>query len=301
MGRAIGNSFALLAGMHLGVLLCLTLGAATALADMTPKQIARQAVSNFQHDYRVAAVQYTYLERDEEHDGTDKVTVGRVSPLHGMPYEFDISRNGKPLTAEQQAKEEAKYNRRAHENKEQQAHRMRDYEKDRAFLNEVPEAFDFKLLGERALNGRANYLLDCSPRPGYQAADSHASMFAHIHALMWVDKEDLQMARADAKVLDTISIGWILARIAPGASMVLEQTRLSHTDWLPSLIDVNGNARVLLVKEHPIHERISYYGFKPVGNGAVRQPGEVKTGEVTNVTKSEHQPAEIASPAGASR
>ncbi len=101
-------------------------------------------------------------------------------------------------------------------------------------------------------------------------------MFSHIHARIFVDKEDLQMTRAEAKVLDTISIGWILARIGPGADMDLEQTRLSASDWLPSLIDVNGTARILLVHDRPIRDRITYYDFKPL-NG--------KTDFAANVSK----------------
>ncbi len=255
--------------MRVTAVICASLMAVSASAGITPEEMTRKAVQNFQRNYQVTALKYTYMEADVDSDGAEKTSVGRVSPVNGLPYEFETSRNGTPLTPEQLKKEQAKLEVRKRESKDEQEKRIRNYQRERAFLNEVPDAFACKVSGEQALHARSNYVLDCDPKPGYHAVDSRAAMFSHIHARIYIDKEDLQMTRAEAKVLETISFGWILARIGPGADMNLEQTRLTASDWLPSLIDVNGSAKILLVHEHQIHERITYYDFKPInGNTA---------------------------------
>jgi len=254
--------------MRIAAVVCSSLIAVSAFAGVSPEEITRKAVQNFQRNYQVTALKYTYVEADVDSDGAEKTSVGRVLPVNGLPYEFETSRNGTPLDPEQLAKEQDKLDTRKRESKDEQEKRIRNYQRERAFLNEVPDAFNCKVSGEQELHARTNYVLDCDPKPGYHAVDSHAAMFSHIHARMYIDKDDLQMTRAEAKVLETISFGWILARIGPGADMNLEQTRLTASDWLPSLIDVNGTARILLVHDRPIHERITYYDFKPISGNA---------------------------------
>jgi hypothetical protein len=254
--------------VRIAAVICSSLIAVSAFAGVSPEELTRKAVQNFQRNYQVTALKYTYMEADVDSDGSEKTSVGRVFPVNGLPYEFETSRNGTPLNPEQLKKEQGKLDARKSEGKEEREKRIRNYLRDRAFLNEVPEAFACKVSGEQELHARANYVLDCDPKPGYHAVDSRAAMFSHIHARIYIDKDDLQMTRAEAKVLETISFGWILARIGPGADMNLEQTRLTDSDWLPSLIDVNGTARILLIHDHPIHERITYYDFKPINGNA---------------------------------
>ncbi len=103
-------------------------------------------------------------------------------------------------------------------------------------------------------------------------------MFSHIRGKLWIDKDDVRWTKAEAKVMETISIGWILARIGPGASMSLQQTRINDQMWMTSLISVNGDARVMLVKDRPIRETITDYGFKPVAAGKT-------TAAVTHISK----------------
>jgi hypothetical protein len=135
---------------------------------------------------------------------------------------------------------------------------------------------NFAMLPEETIEGRANYVIECTPKPGYHAVNSKAAMFSHMRAKLYIDKQDLQWTRAEATVLETISIGWILARIGPGAKMRLEQTRLTDQDWLPSSITVDGEARILLVKDRQIHVRTTYSDFKPIAPGEVVNMSKVR-------------------------
>ena len=71
-------------------------------------------------------------------------------------------------------------------------------------------------------------------------------MLKHIEGKLWIDKQDIQWAKAEAIVKNTISIGWILARM-DGRDINLEFTRVADGLWMPKQIDINGTAKVLLV------------------------------------------------------
>jgi hypothetical protein len=231
------------------------------LTAASPDELLRESLKNYQRDYREGVLHFTYVERDIDNS---KTSVDQEMLVNGLPYEMAVSRNDRPLTPAEEAKEREKLEKRRNESPDERAKRVRERESSLAFLNEVPEAFTFRLLGEEPVKGRPAYILECKPKPGYHPRDSRSAMFTHIEAKIWIDKEDIQWAKAEAKVLDTISIGWILARFGPGATMLLEQTRLSDKYWLPSQIDVNGDAKILLVKNRPVRERMIYSDFKPI-------------------------------------
>ncbi len=231
------------------------------LPAASPDELIRESLKNYQRDFHEGITHFTYLERDVDNS---KTSVDREMLVNGLPFEMAVSRNGQPLSSSEEAKERDKLEKRRNESAGDHAKRVREREQSMAFLNEVPNAFTFQLIGEEAVNGRPAFVIRCTPKPGFRPRDSHAAMLAHIEAKLWIDKEDIQWAKAEAKVLGTISIGWILARFEPGATMLLEQTRLSDKYWMPSRIDVNGDAKILLVKDHPVHEQMFFYDFKPV-------------------------------------
>lgn len=239
-------------------------GAGTLVAA-TPQELVRESLANYQRDRVEAVAHYTYVERDTDDNGDSKsVEIDKEMLVNQIPYEVAQMRDSKPLTASEQAKEQEKLEKRRNESPSAKEKRLRDYRASQQFLNEVPEAFEFKLLGQETIDGRENYVIECTPKAGYRPQNSKAAMFSHIEAKLWIDRDDLQWRRAEAKVLDTISIGWIVARIGPGAHMTMEQKRLNDRDWLPSLITVDGDAKVFLVKNHPIHEHMEFYDFKPI-------------------------------------
>jgi hypothetical protein len=242
------------------------LAAAQLSSGATALDLVRKSLENYKHDYMEAAIHYTYMEHDEGEDGEEgKTSTGKVFPVNGIPYERTVMRNGKPLPPEQEHKAESNLERRQHESSEERKKRLENYKASILILDEVPEAMNFKMLGNEMVNGRENYVIDCTPKPEYHAVNSKAAMFSRIEAKLFIDKEDLQWSKAEANVLDTISIGWILARISPGTKMRMELTRLTDRDWLPSKIAVDGDARILLVKDKPLHLHTTYYDFKPLG------------------------------------
>ena len=90
----------------------------------------------------------------------------------------------------------------------------------------------------------------------------HASLLKHIQGKLWIDKEDLQWAKAEANVVDPINIGLILARIGPGTHIQVDQIRVTDNFWMPSRIRIEGAVKVLLVHTKKIEESLAYSDYR---------------------------------------
>ena len=245
------------------LLLC---GSLTLVASDNPQELVRKAIDNYQRDAQ-SALLYTYTTTDISPKGSE---VTQVMPLEGTPFERLIFRNGKPISAEEEQHQQERFEeasrKRANETPEQRAKRIKKYREQSNFLRDVPDAFAFTLLPEQILSGRPNYVILCKPKPGYEPSDMKGRMFSKLNAKIWIDKEDLRMTKADAEIIDTMAIGWIMARIGKGGHIELTQIRVANNLWLPKSIDINGNARILLVEDKKVNQQIVFGDFKRVSH-----------------------------------
>lgn len=190
--------------------------------------------------------------------------------LFGTPYRRGLERDGKPLSAEQQKKEQDKIDRATakleRESPEDRARHLADYEKqrekDREFLREIPDAFDFKLTGEESIDGRAAWVVAASPKPGYRAKHADARAFAKIEGTIWIDQTEYQWVRIRARTLATISWGWFLARLNPGATVDFEQERVNDEVWLPKREVLSGSGRLAAVKRISEQQEILWTDYR---------------------------------------
>jgi hypothetical protein len=235
-----------------------------------------QSIANYNHDWR-EAMSWSYTQTDVTHNGdTKQVEIFEVSPIDGTPYERLMLRDGKPLDVAEQRKEDRKYEKtvkeRSAESPEERAERIQKYEKARAFIDEVPNAYDFKLVGSESVNDRPAWVVELTPRTGFVPESPHAALLRHIKGKLWIDKEDVRWARAEAPVIDKITFGLFVARIGPGTSFEMEQTRVSDNLWVPRQIAINGVARVLVFHDKNLAEQLSFAGYhKEASTDASRQ------------------------------
>ncbi len=246
------------------------IGARAFCAELNPAEILKQSIVNYQKDSQ-ASLDYTYTERDVTLDaaGRPKTTdVSQVIVLDGTPYSRLIGKNGHTLSPDEALKENEKYRtavaERDRETKEERARRIRKFQDQWQFLDEIPAAFNLKLIGHESIGGRANYVIELTPKAGYVPKAKYARIFPDIEGKLWVDEEDLRWTQAKADVIDTVSMGWILARIGPGAHITIKQVKVDGEHWMPKELTVQGVARILLVKSRSIDETVSYSGYKRI-------------------------------------
>ncbi len=83
-----------------------------------------------------------------------------------------------------------------------------------------------------------------------------------MKARFWISKSDGQWIKLEAETLAPVTFGAFLVRIAAGAHIALEQTRVNRDVWLPKRIALEGSARLFLFKGLHTQLDISYTAYK---------------------------------------
>ena len=264
----------MVAGVALPFLLWLS--AASSLPAQDARDIIRKSVeldqSNWQHmkDYTWIARQTDRVLDSSGQVKSEKTEQWETVVIYGEPHHRMLERNGKPLSAEDQRKEQEKLDRavakRERETASQRVRREADFEKerekDREFLREVPDLFDFKLLGDEKIDGHDVWVISATPKPGAQPKHGDAKPLLKIQAKVWIDKAEYQWVRLEAETTATISFGLFIARLAPGAKLEFEQTRVNDEIWLPKRELVRGAARLGLVKKLAGEEETTWNNYR---------------------------------------
>ena len=260
---------------------------AAPLLDLKPDANGKLSQEQMQQLFRVVADKdiandkrlrdYTYIERDEEHklDGkgdvkSNEVKTYEVMELYGEQVQRLIEKDDKPLDAEDSAKEEKKIqkivDKRKNESEDARRKRAQKEEKDREdgrkFVREVADAYNFHLVGTESLGGRDTWVIDAEPRPGYEPHMKEAKFLPKFHGRVWIDKDEAQLAKLDVACIDTVSLGWFLARIHKGSRIVVEQTRVNDEVWLPKHLVLKVDVRLALLKNFNVEMEQTYRDYK---------------------------------------
>jgi hypothetical protein len=236
--------------------------------------IIQRAVKADDHSDRLAR-NYTYRVRDEirELDSkgavrTTHTTLDEVLYIGGKQYFRPLEKNGKPIPAAQSAKEQAKLDRAAAEatrmspaeREKRLAAAERERVKDREEDKDIPDAFDFKLLGDETISGRSTWRISASPRAGYHGKGRN--IFSSIEATVWIDKQDYNVAKFEAEALKPFSIGWFLARVAAGTHISYEMVRVNDELWVPNAIFLKASARLGLIKRLNAEQSVTFSDYR---------------------------------------
>jgi hypothetical protein len=220
---------------------------------------------------------YAYLQREEEHkldgQGNEKSRETRdyeIMMLYGEGVRRLIARNDKPLSAEESAKEEKKIQelmrKREQETPEQREKRQqkeaKEREEERAWVREIADAYNFRLVGTESLDGRETYVIDAEPRPDFHPHLKDAKYLPKFHGRVWIDSAETQWVKLECEAIDTASWGLFLARIHKGSRVSIELVRVNDEVWLPKSVTLKLSARLALVKNMNVIEDVSFRDYK---------------------------------------
>jgi hypothetical protein len=124
------------------------------------------------------------------------------------------------------------------------------------------DAFNFRLIGSEAIAGRDAWVFEGEPHPGYEPKNRNAKMLSKFKGRIWIDKADSQWVKLDVTAIDTLSIGFVLARIHKGTNFVVELTRVNDEVWLPKRVQAHLDARVALFKSYDEDIDLTYRDYK---------------------------------------
>jgi hypothetical protein len=220
---------------------------------------------------------YTYIEREEEHKLNGKGDTRSVESrtheimmLYQEPVERLIAKDDQPLSAKDAAKEEERIQKiiekRKNESENDREKRLQKEEKNREenrqFVSEVNEAYSFRQVGVENLNGRDAWVIAAEPRPGFEPHRKEAKILPKFRFRVWIDQQATQWVKLEAQCIDTVSIGWFLARIHKGSAIEIDQTPVNDEVWLPKHVSVKLDARVALLANINIEEDVTYHDYK---------------------------------------
>ncbi len=255
--------------------------------DLTPDAEGKLSQEQMQQLLRVVADKdeendkrlrdYTYIERDVENklDGkgetkSTEIKTYDVLEIDGEQVQRLIEKDDKPLEAKEAAKEEEKIqkiidkrkNESDGERKKREQKEEKDREEGRKFVHEVADAYNFKLVGTEMVDGREAWVIEGEPRPGFEPHMKYANLLPKFHGRVWIDKDDLQLSKMDVEAIDTVSFGWVVARIHKGTHFMLEQTRVNDEVWLPKHVTFKVDARVALLKGYKFDGDQTFRDYK---------------------------------------
>jgi hypothetical protein len=218
---------------------------------------------------------YTYksLNVVRESDSSGKVrttrsTLSEVLFIGGRPFRYVLERDGKPLPAEEAAKAkaalDAAVSEASHlspaERKVREEQYLKSTGKRRDLYNNIPDAFTFRIVGQTSIDGRETWEMRASPNRDYKGP--FASAFHNMEGTLWIDKNDYQWVKVEADSMETISFGWILARIGKGSRLTIENMRLNNELWAPRRLTIHASGRVALIKKLNADQEATYSDYR---------------------------------------
>ena len=216
---------------------------------------------------------YTFLERVEERRygrsgdlSSKEIQTYEFMVLGDRPYGKLVERDDKPLPAKEARREQEKLDKesakRQRESASDRAKQDRDRAEERRYLREVPEAFVLTLQGTEQIGGRPVWIIGAQPKPGYKPKLKRAEMLAHLRGRIWVDQADYQWVKAEVEVINPISFGLGLVRLAPGSILDFDQVRVNEEVWLPAHISVRADARLVYLRKLREELDVTYRDYK---------------------------------------
>lgn len=244
------------------------LAASLAFAQPDARELVRQSIANGRRAWEQSRqFSYTKTETDRQFDGQGRVrsvdvNVYEIVPVHGDSFPMLVEHDGKPVPPDQKQRQELALQRRENETPAQAARRLQKEKRDRDFYNEIPDAFNFRITGQENLPTGPAWVLEATPRPGFQPKSRYARMFPNMQGKLWIDQRDVQWVKADALATSNVTFGYFIATLSKGSHIILEQTRLPGGAWVPKRITAKANVRTFIFFHHNFDENIAYSDYR---------------------------------------
>jgi hypothetical protein len=136
-------------------------------------------------------------------------------------------------------------------------------------LDTATKAFRVTWAGRETRNDSAGkrtlVKLLLEPDPNYKPINRFASSFQHVHAALWVDEEQAQIARLEADIATDITFGGgVAGKVYRGGHILMVQEEVSPGIWLPTLYNYEVDGRKFMFS-FGIHERTEISRYRHIG------------------------------------
>jgi hypothetical protein len=172
--------------------------------------------------------------------------------IEGSPYERLVKVNNEPLSVQEEQQEQRKLNKevqaRQKESSKERHSRISKYQEERAeehlLMQQMVDAFVFKLVGEENVEGVPCYVLEATPKPSYHPPVEKARVLTGMQGKLWIAKNGFHWVKIEAHVIRSVPFGLFIAQVKPGTAFELRQAPVGSV-WLPKYFSQSVNATVL--------------------------------------------------------
>jgi hypothetical protein len=232
--------------------------------------------------------EYSFLQKETDREINSKgeikketVKVSEVFPIANRePVVKLISENGVPLSPERAAKEEKRVLEefeKAERDRDKDAQRQQRIRAERAKkraksgsqddsdveISQFLRVCEFVSPRRERFRDREAVVFDFRPKPGFKPSNREEDLISKLVGVVWIDPVDKQVMRLEARLAEGFKIaGGLAFSLRPGASVVMEQTRMNEGIWLPRLAQVNLSMKILLFGGGDLNKTFEWSDYK---------------------------------------
>ena len=235
----------------------------------------------------------TRAEEETEYDKTGKVTKRELKEytffyLDGNEISTLARKDGKPLSDEEQKKENEKTQKeiqniqKHEEKKEAKEEKAKEEGKEQKDDEDVGievflRACQFVNPRRERFRGQDVLVFDFEPNPEFKPHKIEEKVVQKLAGVVWIDEKAHDVARLEAYFTGDFKFaGGVLANLQKGTSFVFEQAFLNNEVWLPTYEEAHVGVRFLLVKGIKVNAVTRYSDYKKFNVESVATVGKPK-------------------------
>lgn len=199
------------------------------------------------------SMQYRERKIDAKGDTTREIIEAKEGGVARL-----LERNGRPITAAEDADERARLeDALAHPNEFARHHRRDDAIRSDTLdlVKLMPEAMIYTYTPGQPQLGAGTpqqVVLDFEPDPKFRPPTMLSDLLTGLAGRIWINAKDLHMTRVDGRVLHPVNLGYgIVARFYPGGTITFEQRPLGDGHWMYAHMHEQLTVRAFLVRTMP--------------------------------------------------
>ncbi len=258
--RIFGTSLLLAFG------LCAWHTAAAQQQNIDPVAVVRKATQN-----EIAATGQTkppyFMYKDNTQYRDHSITTEAIETPDGG-LNRTIAKNGKPLSADEQADADQKLKSFAYD-KEARSKKLKsnreDDQRSITLMRSLPDAFNYNVTGvSKGANGHEMVHLAFKAKPGWTAPTRETRVLEGMDGNMLIDQTAGRIAEINGELFKDVDFGWgILGRLFKGGKFIIHQADVGGK-WQETQERLQFNGKVLMVKNLTIDSNETMTDFRPV-------------------------------------
>ena len=207
--------------------------------------------------------------------------VYQVSFLGNLEVDRLIEKDGRPLDADAQRKEDERNAREMKKYQKERADRAAgksDKDREAITVQDFLRADQFIHPRREIRAGEDLIVFDFERNPNYRAKSLTEKVAQALEGTVWIDAKAHEVAQLDAHLEENVKIGGgLVASLHKGSAVFFVQTLVDGQVWLPTYISVRLSARALLLIGMNIDQADQYGAYQKFHvnvHSIVAPPGE---------------------------